>query len=81
MMYCLLWRHDVETLSVLVALCEWNPLFIGGLQSQRASNIDILCFIYWQPEQAIGYTAELPVMYDAMPHVTSLKESEDYILL
>ena len=30
------WRHDMEILSSLLALCEENPLVTGGLPSQIA---------------------------------------------
>ena len=33
-------RHDMETLSALLALCEGNPTVIGGFPSRRASNAD-----------------------------------------
>ena len=29
------WRHQIETLSALVALCEGNPPVTGGFPSQR----------------------------------------------
>ena len=29
------WRHQIETFSVLLALCEWNPQASGGVPSQR----------------------------------------------
>ena len=40
------WRcYDVEMLFALLALCEWNPLVIGWLSPQKASNAEILCFL------------------------------------
>ena len=30
-----LWRHQMETFSALLALCEGNPLVTGGFLSQR----------------------------------------------
>ena len=38
--YCSItwWRHDMETLSLWLALCEGNPPVTGGFTSQRASN-------------------------------------------
>ena len=38
------WRHAMETLSVLLALCEGNPPVTGGFLSQRASNRDFDAF-------------------------------------
>ena len=39
-------RHDMDTLSALLALCEGNPPVTGGFLSQRASNAEIWCFFY-----------------------------------
>ena len=38
------WRHNMETLSVLLTLCGGNPQITGGLSSQRVGNMgfDIL---------------------------------------
>ena len=33
-----LWRHQMETVSALLAICEGNPPVTGGFLSQRASN-------------------------------------------
>ena len=32
------WRHQMEMVSTLLALCEGNPPVTGGFPSQRASN-------------------------------------------
>ena len=29
------WRHQIETFSALLTLCEWNPPVTGGFLSQR----------------------------------------------
>ena len=29
------WRHDTETLDILLALCEGDPHVAGGFPSQR----------------------------------------------
>ena len=34
------WRHDIETLSASLPLCEGNPPVTGGFPSQRASDVD-----------------------------------------
>ena len=39
-------RHDVDTLSTLLALCEGNPPGTGGFLSQIASNAEIWCLFY-----------------------------------
>ena len=31
-------RHDIETFSMLLALCEGNPLVNGGFPSQRSRS-------------------------------------------
>ena len=33
------WHHDMETSSVLLSLCEGNPLVTSGFPSQRDSNV------------------------------------------
>ena len=37
------WRHDWETLSALLALCEGNPPVTGEFPSQRTSNLELWC--------------------------------------
>ena len=32
------WRHDMETIFALLALCEGNPSVTDGFPSQRTSN-------------------------------------------
>ena len=34
------WRHGMETLSALLALCMGNPPFTGGFPPQRVSDAD-----------------------------------------
>ena len=38
------WRHDMETLSVLLALCEGTPPAAVGFPSQMASNAEFWFF-------------------------------------
>ena len=38
---CWQWRHDTETLSTLLALCEGNPPVTSGFPSQRTSNAEL----------------------------------------
>ena len=40
------WRHDMKTVSVLLALCERIPLATNGFPSQRASDAD-LWYLLW----------------------------------
>ena len=37
------WRHGMETLSALLALCEGNPLVTGGFPSHKVNNVELLC--------------------------------------
>ena len=70
------WRtHDMDTLSVLVAICEGNlrdysfvgnPSDTGGFLSQRASNAGLWCLLCWKPKQIVEQTLELPVSWDPM---------------
>ena len=58
------WRYDMETVSVLLALCEGKPSVIqaGGLPSQRASNTGFDVFCPNEPRK----TVELPVNWNAI---------------
>ena len=60
------WCHGMEMLSVLLALCEGNPLVTGGFPSQRASNAQLWSFLFCKLEQAVEQTMELTVICDAM---------------
>ena len=55
-----MWRHDMETLTVLPTPCE------GGFPSQRASKMDLWYFHCCDPECAVRYTVGLPVVWDAI---------------
>ena len=60
-MYCLAyscWRHDMDTLSALLALYEGNR---GGFTSQMISDAAIWCFLCRQPKQAVS-----PAIWDAI---------------
>ena len=39
------WCYGMELLSLLLALCEGNPLVTGRFPSQRASNVEFWCFL------------------------------------
>ena len=43
------WRHHMETLSTLLALCEGNPSFTGGFPSQSpvVRNSDVFLIYSW----------------------------------
>ena len=41
------WRHDRETFSALLALCEGNPPMTGGFPSQKASNAGLVVYLMY----------------------------------
>ena len=45
------WRHQMEILSALLALCEGNPFVTGGFPSQWASDAELWCFLWSTPEK------------------------------
>ena len=56
----------MESLSALFALCAGNLPVTGGFPSQKASNMELWCFLCCQPEQAVEQTIELRAIWDAM---------------
>ena len=67
------WRHQMETFSALLALCEGN--YRSPVDSLiKASDADLCCFLWCSPEQTTEQTFQMPVIWDAMPLiVTSLQ--------
>ena len=60
------WLDDVtimETLSALLTLCD---TITGGFPLQRVSNVDLLPFLGFQPEQADEQTVKLPFIRDTL---------------
>ena len=41
------WHHDIDTLSILLFLCEGNQPVTSWFVSQRGANMEIWCFICW----------------------------------
>ena len=67
------WRHAMEIFSVFPVPCEGNRQVTGGFPSQRAGNTGFDVFFDVSPKQTVGWTVEMPVIWDAMlPIVTSL---------
>ena len=60
------WRHGIETLSTLLAIYEGNPWGSSAPPSQRATNLELWCFLWCNPEQTIEQTVELSVAWDAI---------------
>ena len=55
------WRHEMEALSTLLALCEGNPPVPDRFPSQKASDVERWCFCWWQSEQTAEQTVERQV--------------------
>ena len=52
-------RHNIETFSALLALCEGIPL-------AKASDAELWCFLWSAPEQMVEQTIETPVIWDTI---------------
>ena len=58
------WLHEMETISMLLALCEGNAPVTGGFPSQRASNAAFDVLFDVDPNK----TVKLPVIPEALSH-------------
>ena len=47
------WSHDMETLPALLTLYEGNPSVTGGFPSQRASNGEPWCLLWYTAKSLI----------------------------
>ena len=56
------WRHNMEILPALMALCEGNPPVTGGF-SQMWSDVELWWFIWCHPEQTFKQTIELSLIW------------------
>ena len=55
------WRsHNMETLSVLLALCEGNPSVIGEFLSPGANKAELWWLSWCTTEHTVEQTVELP---------------------
>ena len=59
------WRHEMDWLSALLALCVGNPWVIGGFPSQRTSAANLM-FLQCLPDQTVEQTLECPVIWHDM---------------
>ena len=50
------WRHQMETVSALLSLCEGNPPVTGGFPLTKASDTEFWCFLWSAPEQTVEQT-------------------------
>ena len=57
------WRHQMEKVSALLALCDGIPL--------KDSDVELWCFLWFASEQTVEQTNEMPVIWDAI-FMTSL---------
>ena len=55
------WRHQKETFSALLALCEGNP----PVTPTKANDAES-CFLWSAPEQTVKQTIETPVIWDSI---------------
>ena len=46
-------RHEVETFSILLVLCEGNSPFSGVFPSQRSSHAERWCLLWSTPEKRL----------------------------
>ena len=53
------WRHQIETMSALLALCEVIPL-------TKAGDAKRWCFLWFTLVQTLEQTIETPVVWDAI---------------
>ena len=63
----------METVSALLDLCEGNPTVTGGFPSQRASNVELWCFLWCQSAQ----TAEQTVNRQGNQHINTLRPRQN----
>ena len=67
------WRHQMETFSALLALCEGNPPVTGGFPSQRPVTRSFEVFLWSAPKQTVEQTIETLVIWSAIaPIMTPL---------
>ena len=70
----------MEAFSMLLALCEGNPLVTGEFPSQKASDAELWCFLWSVPEQTVDQTIEMPVIWDTIALImTSLNDTEPIV--
>ena len=65
------WRHQMETFSALLALCEGDSPVIGEFPHRwipltKANDAKLWCFLWSAPEQTVEQTTQTPVIWDAI---------------
>ena len=56
----------MKTFSALLVLCEGNPPVTNGLSSHRASDVELWCFLWCQPEWTVEQTVDRQVNWDVL---------------
>ena len=68
------WHHQMETFSMLLALCGGNSLITGEFPSKRPVTRSFEVFFDLHLKKMVEYTIEMPVIWDAtMLIITSLE--------
>ena len=60
------WRHQMGTVSAILALCERNPPVTVGFLLTKASDVELWCCLWSSPEQTAEQTIETAVIWDAV---------------
>ena len=62
------WRHQIETFSALLAICEGNPPVTGNrwIPLTKASDAELWCFLRSALEQTVDQTIETPMIWNAI---------------
>ena len=64
------WLHD-DVIKWRQFPHYW-PLVTGGFPTQKASDMELWCFLWPGPEQTVEYTIETPVICDAIALIMTL---------
>ena len=64
---CVIWRHDMGTISALLALCEGNPPVTGGFPSQTASIAGFDVSFYVSLNKLLNKLCGAIVLYEYFP--------------
>ena len=60
------WRHQMDTFSALLTLCEGNPPVTGGFPLTKAIAAELWYFLWSAPRQTVQQTIETLVICDAI---------------
>ena len=68
------WRHQMETFSTLLTLCEGSPPVTGGLPSQRPTTRSFGVFFYLCLNKRLSKTIKTLVIWDAIVLIMTLQQ-------